>query len=298
MGQVARVMGKINLKHKYISTLLLIVLTLGSACAAPVQHTNRKLADLEKLPPQVNFVVLGDNRSGDDVYRTLVKMVMEHKPDFIVNTGDMIATPGDKQEWAKFWEMSKPITVPYFLTVGNHDLHSKVLGSEATYKEQANLPGNELYYSFIAGNSLFIVLDTYIDDQEKKVTGEQYTWLEGVFSNSSQKHKFVFLHHPLYTDSRKGKHAGNSLDRYPKERDRLEALFVKNKVDVVFSGHEHLYLRQIVDGINHVITGGGGAPLYADEKDGGFHHFVLVTVDGDNVSGEVVDINGKIRDKF
>jgi len=289
-------MGKIDLK--YIGMLLLAALALGSACAAPAQQINRKVADLERLPPQFSFAVLGDNRSGDDEYRKLVKMMMEHNPDFIVNTGDMIATPGDKQEWAKFWEMSKPITVPYFLTVGNHDLHSKVLGSEATYKEEVNLTRNELYYSFIAGNSLFIVLDTYLDEQEKKVTGNQYAWLERILSNSKQKHKFVFLHHPLYTDSRKGKHAGNSLDRYPKERDRLEALFVKNKVDVVFSGHEHLYLRQIVDGINHVITGGGGAPLYADEKNGGFHHFVLVTVDGDNVRGEVVDISGKIRDRF
>ena len=286
------------LKHKCISTLLLIVLTLGSACAASAQKINGKYAELVKLPPQFSFVVLGDNRSGDDVYRHLIGMAMEHRPDFIMNTGDMIATPGDKEAWAKFSEMSKPVTVPYFLTVGNHDVHSKVLGSEAIYKEQVNLPGNKLYYSFVAGNSLFIVLDTCIGGQEKKITGEQYTWLEDVLSNSNQKHKFVFLHHPLYSVPRKGKHAGNSLDRYPKERDRLEALLMKNRVDFVFAGHEHLYLRQIVDGINHVISGGGGAPLYADEKDGGFHHFILVTIDGDNVSGEVVDVNGKVRDRF
>ena len=291
-------MRKLNLKHIRTSTFLLIVLVLGCAHTAQVHQVNRNFAELDNLPSQFSFVVLGDNRSGDDVYRTLVTMAMERKPDFIVNTGDMIATPGSERQWAKFWEMSKPITVPYFLTVGNHDLQPKVLDSEATYKEQVDLPGNELYYSFIAGNSLFIVLDTSIGDQEKKVTGEQYAWLEGVLSNSNQKHKFVFLHHPLYTDSRKGKHAGNSLDRYPKDRDRLEALFVNNKVDFVFSGHEHLYLRQVVDGINHVISGGGGAPLYADDKDGGFHHFVLVTVDGDRVSGEVVDMNGKVRDSF
>ena len=73
---------------------------------------------------------------------------------------------------------------------------------------------------------------------------------------------------------------------------------MKQKVDFVFSGHEHLYLRQVVDGINHVISGGGGAPLYADDKDGGFYHFVLVTVHGDRVIGEVVDINGTVRDSF
>jgi len=31
---------------------------------------------------------------------------------------------------------------------------------------------------------------------------------------------------------------------------------------------------------------------------GKFYHFVLVTFDGDRVSGEVVDINGKVRDSF
>jgi 3',5'-cyclic AMP phosphodiesterase CpdA len=291
-------MGKINVRHKGIGTFFLIVLALGFACTAQAQQIGRNFAELEKLPSKFSFVVIGDNRSGDDTYRTLVKMLMERRPDFVVNTGDMIAMPGDKRQWARFWEMSKPITVPYFLTVGNHDLQSKVLGSEAIYKEEVNLPGNELYYSFIAGNSLFIVLDTSFGDQEKKITGAQYAWLEGVLSNSNQKHKFVFLHHPLYTDSRKGKHAGNSLDRYPKKRNRLEALFVENKVDFVFSGHEHLYRRKVVDGINHVVTGGGGAPLYAEEKDGGFHHFVLVTVDGGRVSGEVMDINGRIRDRF
>ena len=47
-----------------------------------------------------------------------------------------------------------------------------------------------------------------------------------------------------------------------------------------------------------IITGGGGAPLYAGDKDGGFNHFILVTVDGDKVSSEVVDSNGMIRDRF
>ena len=52
----------------------------------------------------------------------------------------------------------------------------------------------------------------------------------------------------------------------------------------------------MVDGIVHVITGGGGAPVYDREEDGGFFHFVRVTVDGDTVSGEVIDISGKVRD--
>jgi hypothetical protein len=67
---------------------------------------------------------------------------------------------------------------------------------------------------------------------------------------------------------------------------------------MVFAGHNHIYLRKTVGGIPHIIAGGGGAPLYAGDEDGGFYHYILMTVDGDKVSGEVVDINGKIRDRF
>jgi hypothetical protein len=73
---------------------------------------------------------------------------------------------------------------------------------------------------------------------------------------------------------------------------------VTRKVTMVFAGHEHFYLRQTIDGIPHIITGGGGAPLYAKDEDGGFYHYIFVTVDGDKVKAEVVDINGKIRDEF
>ena len=293
-------MSKTYRKHKYIGTLLLIVLTLVPACAAPVGQINRNVAALEKLPTQFNFVVLGDNRSGDDVYRHLIGRAMNQKPSFVINTGDQIATPGNREQWAKFWELSKVVTVPYFLTVGNHDVRPEVMGSEHTFKEQVDLPGNELYYSFTAGNCLFLVLDSSIEGEEKKITGEQFKWLEGVLANSKATHKFVFIHHPLYTDTEqgRGKHVGSSLDKFPEDRDRLQALFVARKVTMVFAGHEHLYLRKTVDGIPHVITGGGGAPLYAKDEEGGFYHYVFVTVDGDKVSAEVVDINGKIRDKF
>jgi predicted phosphodiesterase len=269
-----------------------------SSFAAQDLPLAQKLSALEKITGKFSFAVIGDNRTGDDIYRKVIGQVLERKPAFIVNTGDQIEKPGNREMWANFWEMSKAVTVPYFFTVGNHDIHPEVAGSEETYKEQVNLPGNELYYSFVAGNSLFIVLDSYIKGEDKRITGEQFKWLEQILASSKQKHKFVFVHHPLYPEAGKGKHHGNSLDRYKEERDRLQALFVKHKVAMVFLGHEHLYLRKTVDGIPHIIAGGGGAPLYAKDEDGGFHHYVLVTVDGDKVSGEVVDINGKIRDTF
>jgi 3',5'-cyclic AMP phosphodiesterase CpdA len=270
--------------------------------AAQDQPLSQKLAALEKLPSRFSFIVLGDNRAGDPacdaVYEKLIAAAVERTPDLIVNTGDLIDKPGNIDHGKRFRELSNGVTMPYFLTAGNHDIHPAVAGSEETYKAQVDLPGNELYYSFRAGNSLFIVVDSNVKGEEKKITGEQFLWLEQALAGSKEKHKFIFVHHPLYSEAGRGKHNGNSLDRYKDERDRLHRLFVKYKVTAVFSGHEHMYIRKNVDGVNYIITGGGGAPLYAKDEDGGFHHFVHMTVDGNRVSGEVLDMNRKIRDRF
>jgi 3',5'-cyclic AMP phosphodiesterase CpdA len=287
---------------KISSVFIIIFLIAASVFAAQDQPLQQKLAALEKLPSKFSFVVLGDNRAGDPacdaVYEKIIAAAMTRKPDLVVNTGDQIDKPGNVEHWKRFRELSRNVTVPYFLTVGNHDAHVDVAGSEETYTAHVDLPGKEIYYSFVAGNALFVVLDSYIKGEDKKITGEQFAWLEQVLAASRQRNKFVFVHHPLYPEAGKGKHHGNSLDRYPADRDRLQALFVKQKVTMVFLGHEHYYLRKTVDGIPHVIAGGGGAPLYARDEEGGFHHYVLVSVDGDKVSGEVVDVNGKVRDKF
>ncbi len=281
--------------RRYLIALLIVCATFGVSFAGTREVSSQDLERLSKLQGSFTFAVLGDTRSGGDDYRKLVRRVMEHRPDFVAHTGDMVNSPR-KTLWADFWEQSKPITVPYFLTVGNHDVRDRE--TEELYKEQGDLPGNKLYYSFTAGNSLFIFLDSNIPGQERKITGEQYTWLEQTLSASGHEHTFVFVHHPLYPEKAAGYHYGGCLDKYPKERDRLEALFKKYKVTIVFAGHEHIYLRKVVDGVMHIITGGGGAMLYSEEENGGFYHFVLVTVDGNRVKGEVIDIRGKVRDTF
>jgi 3',5'-cyclic AMP phosphodiesterase CpdA len=286
------------MNFKRIIVVVFVIVVAANGFAAQDQQIRQKLAALGNIQGKFTFIVIGDNRSGDETYRKLVSLIAERKPDFVVNIGDMINKPGDRKEWANFWELSKPITATYFLTVGNHDVHAEAPQSEKVYRQQVDLPGNELYYSFTAGNSLCIVLDSYIAGEEKKITGEQLAWLEGVLANPGRRHVFVFLHHPLYTDPAKGHHINDSLDKYPESRDRLEALLKRANVDAVFAGHEHYYQRRTVDGIMHIITGGGGAPMYDREEDGGFYHFVRVTVDGDRVSGETVDVNGKVRDKF
>lgn len=277
------------------SALLLISLSVALSYAETHETIAQKLDTLSKIRGSFTFAVIGDTRNGGNDYRRIAELLMEHKPDFVVNTGDVVFY-SDRMLWADFWELSRPITVPYFLTVGNHDVDDEE--SEKLFKEQVDLPGNELYYSFTADDSLFVFLDSNIPGQDRRIMGEQYDWLERVLSASGHKHKFVFVHHPFYPDKECGRHYGGCLDKYQRERDRVEALLEKSKVTIAFAGHEHIYFREKVGSIMHVITGGGGAPLYSEKEKGGFYHFILVTVSGNKVKGEVIDIKGEVRDTF
>jgi hypothetical protein len=88
------------------------------------------------------------------------------------------------------------------------------------------------------------------------------------------------------------------MDRYPVERDALHQLFIKTNVKAVFEADDHRYDRMEKDQIVYVITGGGGAPLTSFKGRGRFFHYVLISAQKERIEGEVVDLEGRIRDRF
>jgi hypothetical protein len=239
------------------------------------------------------FAVFGDNRSGDAIYKKTIGVVLSKRPMFIINTGDLIPNPGDGDEWKNFWGLSKPISVPYFLTIGNHDVDDEK--SLKVWRDEVDLPGNEAYYSFTVGKNLFVILNSCDPEDDRRITGTQLAWLKGVLDPSKYDNQFVFLHHPLFL-WKEADHYGESLDRYPEARDVLHNLFVEKKVTAVFVGHEHTYKRQgDRDGVQYFITGGAGAPRYGRDS---FNNAMIIKVDGKIVSGKVFDRDDYLRDAF
>jgi hypothetical protein len=54
----------------------------------------------------------------------------------------------------------------------------------------------------------------------------------------------------------------------------------------VFAGHIRAYDQTTRDGVIYVISGGGGAPLSRSEDQGGFYHYVRVSVNGTDIQTE------------
>ena len=84
-------------------------------------------------------------------------------------------------------------------------------------------------------------------------TSSRSRWFEKELTESRAEWKIAFLHHPLYTSGRYTLAARGI-------RLALESAFVNGGVDVVFSGHEHIYQRaELQHGILYFITGGAGS---------------------------------------
>jgi hypothetical protein len=128
----------------------------------------------------------------------------------------------------------------------------------------------ENYYSWEWGDALFVVLDAYryltADRKAREwdwTLGEkQYTWFKQTLEGSRAKFKFVFIHHVLgqtrgaviWAD--KFEWGGYNqkgiwkFDTYRPGWDKpIHQLMVENGVTIFFQGHDHLFVKEELDGI-------------------------------------------------
>jgi len=278
--------------RNFLLPIVVILISLP-AHAGSIREVSQNILRVKSVEPPFQFAIIADSRDGEKIYARLTKSILERKPDFFIHLGDMINLPNEK-EWHTFFEMSKPIHLPFFPVVGNHEIGFTRLGEEM-YRKQFHLPEGKTYYAFRAGGGLFVILDSEKD--KRKIVSEQRLWLEDILSSSNETLKLVFIHAPLFLPPGSLRRGGG-LDQYPSDRDSLHRLFLQTKVKAVFAGDDHRYDRRVEDDILYVITGGGGAPIYATHESGGYFHYVWISVQGGKMEGEVVDLEGKIRDRF
>lgn len=145
-------------------------------------------------------------------------------------------------------------TLPFWPAPGNHDYNDNVNDFGVAYYKQFSMPKNaeaggqpsntQSYYSFNYGNVHFVALDSFGNEAGKfrlyDTTGTQIQWLKRDLAANQLPWTVVYFHHPPYT---KGSRNSDTEEALALIRQNLTPILERYNVDLVLSGHSHIYER-------------------------------------------------------
>jgi predicted phosphodiesterase len=251
---------------------------------APLDDDNA--ANLEKLKSNqgayFSFIVFGDNHSGlifndaaamKEIWHMNREDRFQKIPvDFVMSVGD-VSLDGKNSHFTDYKKIQKLIKYPVIAAIGNHD--------DRTNFEKF-VGDNE--FSFVNRNSYFIILD----NEEGELKEYQFKWLEEELKKGQKyDHIFIAMHKPPFDPYQQDWY---NMDNSPWAY-RFRKMCGEYNVDMVFSGHKHMFKHEVFDGVDHIVTGGGGMLIEIPEAEGGYLHYVRVNVNNDYVTYEVRKIS-------
>ncbi|EOR94316.1 putative purple acid phosphatase [Arcticibacter svalbardensis MN12-7] len=220
----------------------------------------------EKDADSVSLLILNDIHDHPESFPLLMQLNGDQPYDFVFLNGDMFDFQKDEnqliehllQPCAEAFSTGKP----FLFVRGNHETRGIFSRNLADYFENINKSN---YFSFTQGPVYFIALDTGEDkeDSDREYGGlsdfdgyreEQAIWLEQQLKSQAfkkAKFKVVLMHIPHY-------HSGEWHGTVHC-RKLFGPLFNKHKIDMLISGHTHVYgVHKPQEGHNFPIIIGGG----------------------------------------
>ncbi len=271
--------------------------------ASPACYEGTFYAALPDTATDLKFFAYGDTRNGISVNDAIASQIMQaYAADpgfqtFNLAVGDLVSSGDLESAWADeffnphYLHLRTVLSNLAFLPVmGNHE------GSGALFVRYFPMPfvaGR--YWSFDYGPAHIVMLDQY---RPYAVGSAQYAWLKEALAASSKKWKFLVLHEPGWSAG--GGHANNTT-----VQDDIQPLAEQYGVSIIFGGHNHYYARAVVNGIQHLTVGGGGAPLYTPNPSAvnevaarSAYSFAEIVISGDVLTGTAVAADGTDIETF
>lgn len=186
-------------------------------------------------------------------YETYLNTLAEAKKQFagaafVLHAGDFVDDGSNEDYWT--WALDGVSeSVSYIPSAGNHEAKSKVEGitdpnaiiSHFQVQNQ-DIPKQDtstgIYYSYVYENATFIVLNTNDVTDDGYLSDAQYDWAYEKAKNAQTDWKIILMHKSPYSN---GPHAKD--DDVVAIRKQLNSLAADCDVDLVLSGHDHVYNR-------------------------------------------------------
>jgi hypothetical protein len=233
----------------------------------------------------LKFLVYGDDRTDPAAHQVVVRALEATPSDLLVNTGDLVEDGASADDWRSFFDTETPLlrNRPIFVSIGNHELYDDWAGANfARFFGLSGDPGGATPYGSVR---IADVRFFFLNGMHDWKSGEERRWLERELASDDAEPglvwRVVVVHHGPWSA---GPHGGNTklLDAHVPE------LLSAHKVDLVLSGHDHIYERGDAGLLKYIVSGGGGAPLYRVEeptattrKVEASYHFVEISAGAD-----------------
>lgn len=175
------------------------------------------------------MVVLGDGRASVDgvgpsaYWSGLLREVQRHRPELILNSGDLVKNGDQHDEWNHFLRLT-PSWPPMVMVRGNHDRGE-------LFDEHQLAPGTVFWFRI--GPALVVAVDTEIQMSELNSTLHE---IERVFENNPADWRILLMHRPIWS---RGNHGSDER----KWNHRWIPVIDRFGVDLVIAGHDHNYER-------------------------------------------------------
>ncbi len=230
------------------------------------------------------FLVFGDPQVGagggdpDDAAgwdRTLSSAAATAEdPSFFYSLGDQVNSAGNQDQYAQYLAPEATRTIPQATTIGNHDVSSKA------YEQHFNRPnvsqdhggggvitsGGD--YWFIEDGVLFLNINSNSSDMDAHAE-----FIDEVVAEHGDQARWTVLgfHHSIYSTATHW----NDLD-VKRLRKAIPPVAARNDIDLVVSGHDHIYNRTfLMNGEGKRVEGSeAGAE---EEKEGGQTLYLTLT---------------------
>ena len=259
------------------------------------EGTFRTFPDSADAP--IAFIAFGDTRTQHSVHARIAERLAAEDPDFVVSTGDLVGDGRDPADWEIFFRTAGAMLreTPFFPAVGNHDARGVL--NETMLDRWF---GRARYYEVPVGPVILLFADTTL---AYGGGSRQRAWLERRLTAAraavdAGKASWIVMvhHHPAFSSARHGSDASVQRELVP--------LYERHGVHLVLNGHDHVYERLERNGITYLVTGGGGAPLYAFDEPlpesqvrVRSHHYVRIAADRDRLELTAVDLDGNVLDR-
>jgi hypothetical protein len=204
------------------------------------------------------FVFLADTQEFPDRTENTLAQLARTDSRLVVNGGDLVQTGYEEFQWQAYFDSFREHLPDHVMlpVVGNHEYRYD--STVPLWKRYFGGEASDWFFDLQVGDAQVVIFNSSFEDDPGLIE-RQLEWMDRTLSKPS-RYKIVTMHHAPFSQGI------DHLPFFPRQeykvlQEYFVPLFERHHVDLVLSGHEHLYERSFKSGIEYLVSGAAGGKM-------------------------------------